>query len=216
MTLDDALAALPIVAVLRGMPPGEAEGVGGALADAGIPIMEVPLNSPDPFASIRIQADRFGGRAIVGAGTVLHAEDVARVADAGGTLVVSPNLDEEVVRATKRCGLISVPGVFTPSEAFRALDAGADALKLFPGDAMSPKVVRALRAVLPSGTKLVVTGGVDADNLADWMAGGADGVGIGSALYKPGKSLDAVAADARRFAEAARSAMAPPLRAAAG
>lgn len=206
MTLDDALARMPVLAVLRGMPPEEAEAVGEALHAATIPVMEVPLNSPDPFRSIRIQADRFGGEAIVGAGTVLSPEDVARVADAGGTIVVSPNLNEEVVRATKRCGLISVPGVFTPSEAFRALDAGADALKLFPGDGMSPKVVRAIRAVLPKETTLVVTGGVDADNMAEWLAAGSTGVGIGSALYKPGKALADVAADAQRFAGAARAA----------
>lgn len=206
MTLDEAFARIPIVAVLRGLSPDEAAGVGAALADAAIPIMEVPLNSPDPFRSIRLLADAFGAHAVVGAGTVLEPEDAARVADAGGTIIVSPNLNEEVVRATKRCGLVSVPGVFTPSEAFRALAAGADALKLFPGDAMSPKVVKALRAVLPKGTRLVVTGGVDADNLGDWIAGGADCVGIGSALYKPGKSLEDVAADARRFVDAARAA----------
>lgn len=207
MTLDEALAAMPVVAVLRGISPDEAEGVGQALADAAIPVMEVPLNSPEPYRSIRLQADKFGASAVVGAGTVLVAEDVARVADAGGTIIVSPNFDEEVVKATKRCGLISVPGVFTPSEAFKALAAGADALKLFPGDGMSPKVVKAMRAVLPKGTKLVVTGGVDAGNIGDWMAGGADGVGIGSALYKPGKSLTDVAADAQKFADAARAAM---------
>jgi len=206
MTLREALARMPVLAVLRGMPPEEAEAVGEALAAAEIPVMEVPLNSPDPFRSIRIQADRFADRAIVGAGTVLKPEDVARVADAGGTIVVSPNLDEEVVRATKRCGLLSVPGVFTPSEAFRALDAGADALKLFPGDGMSPKVVKALRAVLPKETMLVVTGGVDADNMGEWLKAGSTGVGIGSALYRPGKAIDAVAADARRFADAARAA----------
>ncbi len=208
MTLDDALAAMPLISVLRGMPPAEADGVGQALLDAGIPIMEVPLNSPEPFQSIRIQADQFGGSSIVGAGTVLQPEDVARVADAGGTIIVSPNLNEEVVRATKRLGLISVPGVFTPSEAFRALDAGADALKLFPGDGMSPLVVKAMRAVLPKGTILCVTGGVDAGNIGEWMAGGADGVGIGSALYKPGKSLADVAADAKRFVDAAKAARA--------
>lgn len=208
MTLDDALTRMPVLAVLRGMPPDEAEGVGEALDAAGIPVMEVPLNSPDPFRSIAIQSERFGARAMVGAGTVLHPEDVARVADAGGTLIVSPNLNEEVVRATRRCGLISVPGVFTPTEAFRALDAGADALKLFPGDGMSPKVVKALRAVLPQDTKLIVTGGVDAGNMGEWLAAGSTGVGIGSALYKPGKALADVAADAKRFAEAARAARA--------
>jgi 2-dehydro-3-deoxyphosphogalactonate aldolase len=206
MTLHDALRTMPVLAVLRGMSPDEAVPVGEALLAAGILVMEVPLNSPDPYRSIRIQAERFGGEAVVGAGTVLNAEEVARVADAGGRIIVSPNLNEEVVRATKRCGLISVPGVFTPSEAFRALDAGADALKLFPGDGLSPKVVRAMRAVLPKGTLVCVTGGVDADNLGDWIAGGSDGVGIGSALYKPGKAVEAVAADARRFAEAARAA----------
>ena len=206
MTLEDALARMPLVAVLRGMPPDEALAVGEKLTAASLTIMEVPLNSPDPYRSIALQAEAFSGDAIVGAGTVLHPEEVARVADAGGTIIVSPNLNEEVVRATKRLGLISAPGVFTPSEAFRALDAGADALKLFPGDGLSPRVVKALRAVLPPDVPLIVTGGVDASNLADWLAGGATGVGIGSALYKPGKAIDAVATDARRFADAARSA----------
>jgi len=206
MTLDDALAHMPLVAVLRGMPPTEALPVGEALLGAGFTIMEVPLNSPDPYSSIAEQSDVLGSRAIVGAGTVLHPEEVSRVADAGGAIIVSPNLDEEVVRATKRCGLLSVPGVFTPSEAFRALDAGADALKLFPGDGLSPQVVKAMRAVLPPATPLIVTGGVDAEKLAAWLAGGATGVGIGSALYKPGKPVEAVAADAVRFAEAAAAA----------
>ncbi|MEM8662997.1 MAG: 2-dehydro-3-deoxy-6-phosphogalactonate aldolase [Pseudomonadota bacterium] len=207
MILEEALAAMPLVAVLRGMPPAEASDVGTALLDAGFTIMEVPLNSPDPYTSIRIQADAFSDRAIVGAGTVLHAEQVSKVADAGGTIVVSPNFNEEVVRATKRCGLVSVPGVFTPSEAFAALDAGADALKLFPGDGLSPRVVKAMRAVLPKTTPLLVTGGVDAGNIGDWMAGGATGCGIGSALYKPGKSMDAIAADAKTFAGAARAVL---------
>lgn len=206
MTLEAALATVPVLAVLRGLAPEEAVAVGQVLVDAAIPVLEVPLNSPEPYRSIRLQADRFGGAAIVGAGTVLRPEEVARVADAGGTLVVSPNFSEAVVRATKRSGLLSVPGVFTPSEAFRALDAGADALKLFPGEGLSPKVVRALRAVLPPGTLLAVTGGVDAENLAGWFAGGVSAVGIGSALYRPGKAVADVAADARRFADLARQA----------
>jgi len=206
MRLSEALRTMPVLAVLRGISPDEAVDVGEALCAAAVPVMEVPLNSPDPFGSIARLAERFADRAIVGAGTVLRAEDVTRVADAGGTIVVSPNLDEAVVRATRRCGLISVPGVFTPTEAFRALDAGADALKLFPGDAMTPKVVRALRAVLPPETILLVTGGVDADNMEQWLGAGATGVGIGSALYKPGKAVADVAADAGRFADAARRA----------
>lgn len=208
MTLDEALLKMPLVAILRGMPPGEAEGVGKALADAGVTVMEVPLNSPDPFVSIRTLAKAHGERALVGAGTVLRAEDVARVADAGGKIIVSPNFDAEVVKATKRCGLVSVPGVLTPTEAFAALDAGADAIKLFPGDLLSPKVVKAMRAVLPPETMVVVTGGVSLDNIGEWLTGGSTGVGIGSALYKPGKSLDAFAADAMRFAEKSVAAMA--------
>ena len=208
MLLTDALIKMPLVAVLRGMAPDEAIGVGEALLSAGFTIMEVPLNSPDPYTSIASQQKAFGHRAVVGAGTVLHPEEVSRVADAGGTIIVSPNFNEEVVRATKRCGLISVPGVFTPTEAFRALDAGADALKLFPGDGISPAVVKAMRAVLPKDAALLVTGGVTADNIGDWLLGGATGCGIGSALYKSGKSVEAIAADAARFSEAAVAAIA--------
>ncbi|MEM9222417.1 MAG: 2-dehydro-3-deoxy-6-phosphogalactonate aldolase [Pseudomonadota bacterium] len=207
MKLEDALQKMPLVAVLRGMPPSEALDVGNALVGAGFSVMEVPLNSPDPYASIRLQHDAFSSKAIVGAGTVLYAEEVSRVADAGGTIIVSPNFSEEVVRATKRCGLISVPGVMTPTEAFRALDAGADALKLFPGDGISPAVVKAMGAVLPKGTVTMVTGGVDAANIGDWMGAGATGCGIGSALYKPGKSAQAVASDAKKFSEAAAAAL---------
>ena len=208
MTLDDALLKMPLIAILRGMAPPEAGDMGKALVDAGFTIMEVPLNSPDPFASIATLQEAYGDTAIVGAGTVLHAEDVARVADAGGRIVVSPNFDADVVRATKRCGLISVPGVLTPTEAFQALDAGADALKLFPGDLLTPKVVGAMRAVLPPEVAVVVTGGVSVDNAAAWLAGGATGLGIGSALYRKGKTAEEVAADARRFSEAAVAALA--------
>ncbi|GAB5377166.1 MAG: 2-dehydro-3-deoxy-6-phosphogalactonate aldolase [Acuticoccus sp.] len=208
MLLGDALLKMPLVAILRGMPPQEAQGVGKALADAGVTIMEVPLNSPDPFTSIRLLADAHGDSAIVGAGTVLRAEDVARVADAGGRIIVSPNFDAEVVKATKRCGLISLPGVLTPTEAFAALDAGADAIKLFPGDLLSPKVVKAMRAVLPPEAMLVVTGGVSIDNIGEWLTGGSTGVGIGSALYRAGKPAGDVAADAMRFAEKAVAALA--------
>lgn len=208
MTLGDALMKMPCVAILRGMGPAEAPAMGKALVNAGFTIMEVPLNSPEPYRSIEILAEAHGDTAIVGAGTVLRAEEVARVADAGGRIIVSPNFDEEVVRATKRCGLFSMPGVLTPTEAFRALDAGADALKIFPGDLISPKVVGAMRAVLPKDTLVCVTGGVSVANIGEWLAGGSSGVGIGSALYKSGKSAEAVEADAMRFAEAAVAARA--------
>jgi len=208
MTLGDALMKMPCIAILRGMPPEEAPAVGTALANAGFAIVEVPLNSPDPYRSIAHLAEAHGEAAIVGAGTVLRAEDVARVADAGGRIIVSPNFNAEVVRATKRCGLISVPGVLTPTEAFAALDAGADALKLFPGESLTPQVLKAMRAVLPAETQVVVTGGVSVDNIGTWLNGGSTGVGIGSALYKRGKSAAEIEADAMRFAEAAVAALA--------
>ncbi len=206
ITLRDALDRLPLLAVLRGITPEEAEPVGEALAGAGIPILEVPLNSPDPYRSIEILAKRFGGDFLVGAGTVLRPEEVGRVRDAGGTIVVSPNFSPEVVRATRRQDMISVPGIFTPTEAFNALDAGASALKLFPGDAITPKVVGALRAVLPKETVVMVTGGVGVDNLQAFMAAGADGAGIGSALYKPGRTAAEVGEIARKLAAAANDA----------
>ncbi len=197
-----ALQQLPLVAILRGITPAEVDAVGDALVSTGFRILEVPLNSPDPYTSIARLAERLGDQALIGAGTVLRPEEVERVAQAGGQLIVSPNLNESVVQATRRLGLTSVPGVFTPTEAFRALDAGAQALKLFPGDAIAPKVCKALKAVLPAGTQLMVTGGVNAENLADFLKAGADGVGLGTALYAPGKAPDAVQADAVRFRQA--------------
>lgn len=200
--LDEALEQLPLIAILRGITPSEIPAVGDALVELGFSILEVPLNSPDPYLSIEMLQKRHGSRALVGAGTVLHPEQVQQVADAGGRLIVSPNLHPEVVRATRRIGLFSVPGVFTPTEAFQALDHGAHALKLFPGDALNPKVCKALKAVLPSGTRLLVTGGVNAGNLQDFLRGGADGVGLGSALYAPGKLPEAVRQDAQTFLNA--------------
>lgn len=206
--LDAALARLPLLAILRGITPAEAGPVGRALVGAGFSILEAPLNSPDPYDSIRQLADAHGETCLIGAGTVLTPEQVQRTADAGGRIIVSPNFNAEVVRATKRLGLVSCPGVFTPSEAFAALDAGADCLKIFPGDAIAPGFVKAIRAVLPTGTRIVVTGGVGAANLADFMAAGASGAGIGSALYKPGRSAEEVgrlAADLVAAATAARA-----------
>ncbi|HUF55315.1 MAG TPA: 2-dehydro-3-deoxy-6-phosphogalactonate aldolase [Thermohalobaculum sp.] len=206
MTLDDALAALPLIAILRGIRPDEAPAVGEALVAAGITILEVPLNSPGPLTSIARLAERFGERALVGAGTVLTAEQVRAVAEVGGRIVVSPNFSPAVVEATRVAGLTSVPGIFTPTEAFAALDAGASALKLFPGEAVTPRVVGALRAVLPREAKLLVTGGVGAENLADFLAAGADGAGVGSALYAPGRSAAEVAEAASVLAAACRAA----------
>ncbi len=206
MTIDEALAEVPLIAILRGITPDEAPAVGEALVEAGIMVLEVPLNSPEPFASIARLAARFGDRALIGAGTVLRAEEVEQVAAAGGRLVVSPNLSAPVVAATRRAGLASVPGVFTPTEAFAALDAGASALKLFPGEAVSPKVIGALRAVLPREARILVTGGVGAENIAGFLEAGADGAGIGSALYKPGRSAAGVAEAAAVLVRACRAA----------
>ncbi|MEC9433786.1 MAG: 2-dehydro-3-deoxy-6-phosphogalactonate aldolase [Pseudomonadota bacterium] len=206
--LDAALARLPLLAILRGITPPEAGPVGRALVGAGFSILEAPLNSPDPYDSIRQLADAHGETCLIGAGTVLTPEQVQRTADAGGRIIVSPNFNAEVVRATKRLGLVSCPGVFTPSEAFAALDAGADCLKIFPGDAIAPGFVKAIRAVLPAGTRIVVTGGVGAANLADFMAAGASGAGIGSALYKPGRSAEEVGRLAAELVAAAAAAKA--------
>lgn len=186
-----------IIAILRGLRPEEAIPVGEALVDAGFSTIEVPLNSPDAFTSIRMMADRFGGDTLIGAGTVLTTEDVAKVTDAGGRLVVSPNMDADVVKATKAAGMQSWPGVLTPTECFAALKAGADGLKVFPGFAMGQDGLRAIRAVLPPETQVYMVGGVGPDSFAEWRAAGADGFGIGSSLYKPGRSAAEIAPIAR-------------------
>ena len=196
MDLAQLLAACPLVAILRGIRPDEAEPVGDALAAAGLRVVEVPLNSPDPFDSIARLARRFGGTMLVGAGTVMRAADVDRVEGAGGRLIVTPHADPAIVRAAKARGLLAVPGFFTPAEAFSLLDAGADALELFPAEGGSPAMLRALRAVLPTGTMMLPVGGIDATNLAAWRKAGAAGFGIGSALYKPGDDAATVAAKA--------------------
>ncbi|SFH93695.1 2-dehydro-3-deoxy-6-phosphogalactonate aldolase [Albimonas pacifica] len=205
-TLDAALDRLPLLAILRGITPPEALPVGKALVDAGFSILEAPLNSPEPYDTIRQLADAHGETCLIGAGTVLTPEQVQRTADAGGRIVVSPNFNAEVVRATKRLGMVSCPGVFTPSEAFAALDAGADCLKIFPGDAITPKFIKAIRAVLPASARIVVTGGVGAANLAEFMAAGADGAGIGSALYKPGRPAAEVGVVAAQLVAAVHAA----------
>lgn len=201
-----ALAALPLVAILRGITPAEALPVGQALVDAGFRLIEVPLNSPEPLRSISALAHAFP-QAVVGAGTVLRRADVGPVQAAGGQLVVAPNFDAGVVQEARELDMACLPGVATPTEAFAALDAGATGLKLFPAEAIPPAAVKALRAVLPAGTLLLPVGGVTQDNAAAWRAAGADGLGIGSALYRPGRPVHEVAALARAFADAWRGTM---------
>jgi 2-dehydro-3-deoxyphosphogalactonate aldolase len=201
-TFDRHFGQCPLVAIIRGVTPGEAAAIGQALFEGGIRIIEVPLNSPDPFASIRAIAGALGEDALVGAGTVLSPADVERVKAAGGRIVVSPNMNQDVIKATVAAGLISCPGIFTPSEAFAALDAGTHALKLFPAEAASPKVVKALRAVLPPDVPLLVVGGIVPDSMQPWLDSGADGFGLGGGLYKPGQSAEETLAKARAFVEA--------------
>lgn len=207
LTFSEALAACPLVAILRGLTPAEAPEIGAALVSAGFTLIEVPLNSPDPLASIAKLAREFGDRALIGAGTVLSPADVDAVAEAGGRIIVMPHADLEVVRAAKARGLICTPGVATPTEAFAARAAGADALKLFPAEGIPPAIVKAWRAVL-TDIPLLPVGGIHAGNMAAYRAAGANGFGIGSALYAPGKSAAAVATDAQSLITAARAAFA--------
>lgn len=197
MTFSDWLARCPLVAILRGLRPEEAEAVGDALVGAGVAILEVPLNSPRPIESIRRLSARFGGEALVGAGTVMTEAQVAEVAEAGGRLLVTPHADPALVRAAKARGMLAAPGFFTPAEAFSLLAAGADALKLFPAEAASPAVAKALLAVLPPGTALLPVGGMSAETIGPWRAAGAAGFGVGGSLYKPGDAPEAVGARAR-------------------
>lgn len=186
-----------IVAILRGIRPEEAEDIGAALIEAGITKIEVPLNSPEPFDSIGRMARRFGTEAIIGAGTVLTTGDVSRVAEVGGRLIVSPDANTDVIRATKAQGLLSYPGVMTPTECFAALRAGADGLKIFPGMLVGPEGLKAIRAVLPKGTEVLAVGGAGPENFAQWFAAGADGFGIGTAIYRPGDSAKTVSEKAK-------------------
>lgn len=205
VTFDDALEACPLIAILRGIEPHEAEAVGQALFDAGLRIIEVPLNSPHPTESIRRLQSAFGGEAVIGAGTVLTREDVDRVAASGGTLIVSPNFDAGVVRSAIERGLTPLPGVMTPSELFAARALGAQAVKLFPAEMIPPQAVKALRAVVPREQKLLPVGGVTPSNIPAYRDAGADGFGIGSALYAAGRSAADVAERAHAFMRAVRS-----------
>ena len=200
-----ALHTLPLVAILRGISPDEAVPVGQALVDAGWSLIEVPLNSPRPLDSIAALVRAFP-QALVGAGTVLLTDQVQAVSETGAGLIVSPNTNFDVLAESLRLGLVCLPGVVTPTEAFAALAAGAHGLKLFPAELMPPAGLRAMRAVLPAGTLMLPVGGITPDNIAAYRAAGAAGFGIGSALYKPGRSVAEVAVQARRFADAWRSA----------
>ncbi len=200
----DLFDSMPLVAILRGLTPENAVEIGGRLIDSGFTTIEVPLNSPDPIESIARLAGRFGGNAIIGAGTVLSPADVASIADAGGTLVVMPHSDPAVITEAKRLKLVCAPGVATPSEAFAALSAGADLLKLFPAELLQPPIVKAWRAVLPDDSRLVPVGGITPDTMAAYWQVGAAGFGLGSALFKPGMTPDEVASHARDFVAAYR------------
>ena len=209
MNLAECLTPLPLVAVLRGISPPEVPDVADALTGAGFRVLEVTLNSPDPFDSIRALTARCGATCLVGAGTVIDPSDVERVREAGGRLIVMPHADVAVIREAKRQGMICVPGVATPTEAFAALAAGADGLKMFPAEALPPAALRAWRAVLPKRTLVFAVGGMRPDNLLPYREAGADGFGTGSNLYKPG----APAADVREAALAyARGVGALPRR----
>jgi 2-dehydro-3-deoxyphosphogalactonate aldolase len=205
MDLRAALSYCPIVAILRGVKPDEIDAIGDALIEAGVTVIEVPLNSPQPFESIKRLAERHAHHALVGAGTVLEANDVARVKEAGGQLVVAPNFDAAVVRAAKAAGLASLPGVMTPSEGFAALKAGADGLKLFPAEIIPPAVFKAWRAVFAPDTLLLAVGGVGVENIGSYAEAGASGYGIGSALYKPGRPAADIGKLARALVAAAKA-----------
>lgn len=193
------LAVCPLVAILRGVRPEEVIDIGSTLVDAGFRIIEVPLNSPDPYASIALLSGRFADRALIGAGTVTDGAQVERVADAGGRLIVMPHGDRAVVEAAKARGLFALPGFATPTEAFAMIAAGADGLKLFPAEGYPPAVLRAMRAVLPKGMPVLPVGSITPDNMAAYRQAGATGFGLGSALYRPGATPAGVAEAAALF-----------------
>ena len=189
----------PLVAIIRGVTPDDAESIGDAIFEAGMRIIEVPLNSPEPLKSIELLANKFGDRMLVGAGTVLNAHQVADVKGAGGRIIVSPNANLAVISATSAAGLVASPGFFTPTEAFAAIDAGATALKLFPAEAASPAVLKAQLAVIPRDIPVMVVGGVKPDNMRPWLEAGASGFGLGGGLYRPGQGADETLEKARAY-----------------
>ena len=201
---ESAFEALPLVAILRGIRPDEAVAVGASLYEAGFRMIEVPLNSPQPFESIELLSRSLPEDALLGAGTVLGVDSVHDVKKAGGRLIVMPHADTEVIRAAKAAGMFCVPGAATPTEAFAALHAGADALKLFPAELVTPTLLRAMRAVLPPALRVLPVGGITPEGMAVYRTAGAAGFGLGGALYQPGMHADAVGERARAFVRAWR------------
>lgn len=199
------LKACPLIAILRGVKPDEVLDIGDALINAGFKIIEVPLNSSEPLESIRLLSDKFSGDALIGAGTVLDPASVQGIAEAGGHLIVMPHAGGDVVRAAKSRDLAAVPGFATPTEAFAMIEAGADGLKLFPAEASGPPVLKAMRAVLPKDVPVLPVGGISPKKMAGYFEAGANGFGLGSALYKPGSSAGEVGENARRFIEALKA-----------
>jgi 2-dehydro-3-deoxyphosphogalactonate aldolase len=193
---------MPLVAILRGLEPERAGLAGEVLIEAGFEMIEVPLNSPDPFRSIATLVEQCSGRALVGAGTVLEPEQVDRLADIGAQLVVSPNCNPAVIARTAERGMVSFPGVLTPTEMFAALASGATGLKIFPAELMSTSTLKAVRAVLPADVPVFVVGGINAGNMAEYLNAGANGFGMGGSLFKPGKSIEDIARDAKSIVAA--------------
>lgn len=206
LTWQSAIQEMPLIAILRGLLPEECIDIGNALLSAGFKIIEVPLNSPQPIETLQLLNQEFSDRAVFGAGTVLNAEQVDAVINTGCRLIVAPNLDQNVAQATNQNNGIYCPGVFTPTEAFAAVAAGASALKFFPAEVMPPKFIKALRAVLPASIPLVPVGGITPSSMSNYLKAGATGFGIGSALFKPGRSADAVYQSALEFVDAYKEA----------
>jgi 2-dehydro-3-deoxyphosphogalactonate aldolase len=202
MNFEDAFRQMPVIAILRGVKPTEAVAIAEAVLESGIRVIEIPLNSPDPLTSIRQVADGLAGRAVVGAGTVLSEAEVDHVVESGGRIIVSPNMDPQVIRKTKARGLVSAPGIMTPSEAFAALAAGADVLKMFPGEVFTVPIIRAVAAVLPKTSVLVLVGGVTPDAVGAFRGSPVAGFGVGSSIYKPSMSAADVKVNAVRFVDA--------------
>ncbi len=205
LMLDNYIKDIPLIAILRGITPDEAVSVSEILVEAGIAVIEVPLNSADACTSIKILAKRYRNEALIGAGTVLNVSEVTTVQQAGARLVVSPNTDVAVISAAKRLNMVSIPGSCTPTEILGAIAAGADAVKLFPAEIISPIAVKAIRAVLPPGFRLFAVGGVNSENMPDYIRGGIHGFGIGSTLYKRGKSLSEIRRDTGLLVSAYRN-----------